>query len=115
MTGAYAPHLTLHKAQPRERRVDRRHGQRVRSTGVIRYRACSVIPGLAVAVERAMPVAVEADILATEYPRRRLILVAYWERVGQPVGDVCAPLHGWHGQYLAFYVIAESVQLGIFF
>lgn len=35
---------------------------------------------------------IKADILAAEYPRRRLILVSNRQRMIEPVRDICAPL-----------------------
>ena len=95
MDDRHGPHLTLHEAQAGEDGVGGiGDGEGVRAARVVALAADEVVPGLAVAVEGAVGVAEEGDVVAAEEPGGGLVLVAHGEGVGEPVLDVSVPLGG---------------------
>lgn len=91
------PHLTLHQPQTLHGGIRRLpYRECLGSIRVIRNPLDEIVPGLAVAIESPTPVSVHLDVIATEPPRRGLVLVAKGHGVLEPVGDVGGPLDGIH-------------------
>lgn len=63
------------------------------SSGIVGAVADEIVPCLTVAVEGpGERCAVECEVVAADQPGGGLVLVAYGEGGGEPVGDVCGPL-----------------------
>ena len=58
----------------------------------IRLLANPLIPIVPIAVERTDAVAVDVNVVSAHNQRRRLVLVAHWQRMVQPVHNIRTPL-----------------------
>ena len=86
---SHGPHLALDEAETREEGVGCvGDGESVWTARKITRSTDEIVPDLAVAIEGAIVVAVERDVIAAEEPCGGLHLVAHREGVGEPVGDV---------------------------
>jgi len=89
----YLPHLTLNKSDPLEERVcSLPHRDGMWSSGIVACPIVEVVPDLPVAVNRAVSMAYEMNIVSSKNPCRGLILVSDWHRVVEPIWDVRTPL-----------------------
>lgn len=90
------PHLALYEGQTLDIGIVQAiESDRVRSARVVGgvvLLADEVVPVVTVAVESAGAMALDADIVATQDPGGRLVLVAHVQRVVEPVLNVGAPL-----------------------
>lgn len=60
--------------------------------GCIWLLANEAVPIIAIAIESAVPMPFQGDPIPSQDEGCRLVLIAYWHRVVEPVGDVCSPL-----------------------
>ena len=93
MDERHRPHLALYEFDALDDRVGQTvEGDLVRTAWIIANCSVRVVPDLAVAVESSNAGrAVHVDPVATEDESSGLTLVAHWERVRKPVGDVGTP------------------------
>lgn len=92
----YLPHLTSQEVYPLDNRVpqpiESESMWTTRVVGSVGLLSDPFIPVVAIAIESALPMAVETNIVAAEDEGSGLILISNIQRVGKPVRDVRAPL-----------------------
>lgn len=92
----FIPHLTSQEVYPFYNRVpqpvESESMRASRVVGSIGLLSDPFIPVVAVAIESALPIAVETNIVAAEDEGSGLILIPNIQGVGEPVRDVRTPL-----------------------
>lgn len=96
MNNGHSPHLASQKSQTLHDRVGKSvESDLMRATrviGCVRLLLDPLVPIVSVAVQCPDTMPIDADVVTTNYKRRRLVLVSNRERRVQPVLNVGAPL-----------------------
>lgn len=104
-TKEHLPHLTIQKSHSLNNRVVQPiESHPVWSSGIVGNPMHEIIPGLAVSINSAMSKSVYMNIIATQYPSRRLVLIPHIERIFEPVRDIRWPLRKKHEYFQDFDV-----------